>query len=301
MLKLRDTIVELYGEAATSLPRDVEAALQSAYKKELKGSNAKTALFSILKNIKIARETGRPICQDTGVPTFFIKAPAGLSHIRLKNTVLDATRAATKKIPLRANAVDILNDKNSGDNTGVGFPVIYIEEVIGNRLSIDLMLKGSGSENIGQLYRLPLEELKAERDLEGVRKCILDTLYKAQGKGCPPYIIGVGIGAAKDQVTRLSKEQLLRELEDMNEYAVLSRLEKRLLADINQLGIGPLGFGGKTTALGVKIGVNHRHPASYFVDVSVSCWADRRARLTLQIQNSRRSDSPMATKYKIEN
>ena len=301
MLKLRDAIVELYGEAATSLPRDVEAALRSAYKKELKGSNAKTALFSILKNIKIAREMGRPICQDTGVPTFFIKAPAGLSHIRLKNTVLEATRTATKKIPLRANAVDILNDKNSGDNTGVGFPVIYIEEVRGNRLIIDLMLKGSGSENIGRLYRLPLEELKAERDLEGVRKCILDTLYKAQGKGCPPYIIGVGIGAAKDQVTRLSKEQLLRELEDMNEYAVLSKLEKKLLADINQLGIGPLGFGGKTTALGVKIGVNHRHPASYFVDVSVSCWADRRARLTLQIQNSRRSDSPMATKYKIEN
>ncbi len=287
MLKLRDAIVELYRRAATSLPSDVEAALNSARKKEKKGSNAGAALFSILENIKIARETGRPVCQDTGVPTFFIKAPADLSHIRLKNTAVEATRAATKKIPLRANAVDILTDKNSGDNTGIGFPVIYIEEVRGGNLIIDLMLKGSGSENIGQLYRLPLEELKAERDLEGVRKCVLDTLYKAQGKGCPPYIIGVGIGAAKDQVTRLSKEQLLRQIEDMNEYADLLKLEKKLLADINQLGIGPLGLGGKTTALGVKIGINHRHPASYFVDISVSCWADRKARLIWNIENSK--------------
>jgi fumarate hydratase class I len=292
MLKLRNAIVELYRKVATSLPSDVEAALHSAYKKEKKGSNAGAALFSILENIKIARETGRPMCQDTGVPTFFIKAPAGFSHIILEKTVVEATRAATKKIPLRANAVDILTDKNSGDNTGIGFPVIYIEQVRGGSLIIDLMLKGSGSENIGQLYRLPLEELKAERDLEGVRKCVLDTLYKAQGKGCPPYIIGVGIGAAKDQVTRLSKEQLLRQIEDMNEYADLSKLEKRLLADINQLGIGPIGLGGKTTALGVKIGINHRHPASYFVDISVSCWADRKARLIWNIGNS---------KFKIRN
>jgi fumarate hydratase class I len=292
MLKLRDAIVELYRRAATSLPSDIEAALRSAHKKEKKGSTAKAAIFSILKNIEIARETGRPICQDTGIPIFFIKAPAGLSHISLKNTIKEATREATKKIPLRANAVDILSDRNSGDNTGIGFPVVYIEEVRGGGLVMDLMLKGSGSENIGRIYRLPLEELRAERDLEGVRKCVLDTLYKAQGKGCPPYIVGVGIGATEDQVTRLSKEQLLRRLKDINRYEALSKIEKRLLADINRLGIGTLGLGGKTTALGVKIGVNHRHPASYFVDVALSCWADRRARLTWRIRDSR---------YRIEN
>jgi fumarate hydratase class I len=292
MLKLRDAIVELYRRAATSLPSDIEAALRSAHKKEKKGSTAEAAIFSILKNIEIARETGRPICQDTGIPIFFIKAPAGLSHISLKNTIKEATREATKKIPLRANAVDILSDRNSGDNTGIGFPVVYIEEVRGGGLVMDLMLKGSGSENIGRIYRLPLEELRAERDLEGVRKCVLDTLYKAQGKGCPPYIVGVGIGATEDQVTRLSKEQLLRRLEDINRYEALSKIEKRLLADINRLGIGTLGLGGKTTALGVKIGVNHRHPASYFVDVALSCWADRRARLTWRIRDSR---------YRIEN
>jgi fumarate hydratase class I len=292
MLKLLNAIVELYRMAATSLPSDVEAALRTAQKKEKKGSIAEASLSSVLENIRIARETGRPICQDTGIPTFFIKAPANLSHIRLKNTIKEATRMATRKIPLRANAVDILSDKNSGDNTGIGFPVIYIEEVRGGSMVIDLMLKGSGSENIGRIYRLPMEELKAERDLQGVRKCVLDALYKAQGKGCPPYVVGVGIGATKDQVTRLSKEQLLRRLDDTNKYETLSKMEKRLLADISRLGIGTLGLGGKTTALGVKIGVNHRHPASYFVDVTLSCWADRRARLTFRLRDSR---------YKIEN
>jgi fumarate hydratase class I len=203
---------------------------------------------------------------------------------------------------LRPNAVDVLTDTNSGDNTGIGFPVVYIEEIRGSTLIIDLMLKGGGSENLGRLYKLPIQELAAERDLEGVRKCVLDAVYKAQGKGCPPYIIGVGIGAAKDQVSRLSKEQLLRGLEDTNQYPLLSRFEKRLLDDINRLGIGPLGFGGGTTALGAKIGVNHRHPAVYFVDVSVSCWADRRARLTCKLtKGSCTSGLPKRIECKIQN
>jgi fumarate hydratase class I len=287
MMNLRDAIVKLYKKAATSLPSDIEAALRHAHEKEEAGSKAKATLSVILENIRVARETERPICQDTGVPVFFIKVPIGISHLELKSVIIGATRIATEKVPLRANAVDILTDKNSGDNTGIGFPVIYLEETKGKKITIDLMLKGSGCENAGQLYKLPVEELKAERDLEGVRKCVLDTVYKAQGKGCPPYIIGVGIGASKDQVTKLAKEQLLRRIKDKNKHEVLSGLEKRLLRDINQLGIGPLGLGGKTTAIGVKIGVNHRHPASYFVDVSVSCWADRRARLIWKMENSR--------------
>lgn len=283
MMKLRDAAVKLYKKAATSLPYDVEAALRSAYEKER--SNAKAVLSAILENTRIARKTERPICQDTGVPVFFIKVPIGLSHLELKKEIISATKIATKKIPLRANAVDALTDINSGDNTGISFPIIYLEETNEKKLTIDLMLKGAGCENAGQLYRLPFEELKAERDLEGVRRCVLDTVYKAQGRGCPPYIIGVGIGAAKDQVTRLAKEQLMRNLKDTNKRRVLSELENRLLKDINRLGIGPLGLGGKTTAIGVKIGVNHRHPASYFLDVSVSCWADRRARLIWEIRN----------------
>jgi fumarate hydratase, class I len=285
MLDFRNAIVELYRTAASSLPSDVEASLRRAGGKEEKGSNAASALAAILENIGRARETGRPLCQDTGVPVFFIRIPCGISHLAVKGTIIKATRVASRNIPLRPNAVDVLTERNSGDNTGVGFPVIYCEETKGSSIVIDLMLKGAGSENIGQLYKLPVEDIGAERDLEGVRRCVLDAIYKAQGKGCPPYIIAVGIGASKDQVTRLSKEQLLREIEDVNSHKTLSALEKRLLRDVNRLGIGPLGFGGRTTALGVKVGVNHRHPASYFVDVSISCWADRRARLIWKLQS----------------
>lgn len=279
MLKLRDGIVELYKKVATSLPPDVEEAMKTILVSEAEGSNARSSIGIILENIKIARETARPVCQDTGVPVFFIKVPLGLSHIELENTVIDATRIATEKVPLRPNAVNPVTEMNSGDNTGVGFPVIYFEETAGSTLTIDLMLKGAGSENVGQIYKLPLGELNAQRDLDGVRKCVIDAVQKAQGKGCPPYIIGVGIGASKDQVTRLAKGQLMRKLNDTNKIPELAELENRTARDLNELGIGTLGFGGGTTALAVKIGVNHRHPASYFVDVSINCWATRRGRL----------------------
>jgi len=277
---LRERIVELYRKAATSLPQDVENALRQAHKVEGEGSNSKIALTSILENIRMARETERPLCQDTGVPIFLVKAPKGHSQLELKNTIIEATKIATVEIPLRPNAVDIITDKNSGDNTGIGFPIIYFEESPNSTLSMELMLKGSGCENVSQLYKLPFEELKAERDFDGVRRCGLDAVFKAQGRACPPYIIGIGIGASRDQVTRLAKDQLLRSVEDTNNIMALSELEGRLLSEINQLGIGPLGLGGKTTAIGVKIGVNHRHPASYFVDVSICCWASRRASFT---------------------
>ena len=279
MLKLRDGVVELYRKVATSLPPDVEEAVKAASIQEAEGSTAASTLSVITENIRGARETFRPMCQDTGVPVFYVKVPVGLSHAELKSTILEATREATQKVPLRPNAVDVITEKNSGDNTGEGFPVIYFEETAAGTLTIDLMLKGAGSENAGQLYKLPLSELGAQRDLEGVRRCVLDAVQKAQGRGCPPYIIGVGIGATKDQVTRLAKEQLMRKLSDTSKIKELAELELQLLLDINSLGIGPMGLGGRTTALGVKIGVNHRHPASYFVDVSIGCWAMRRGRL----------------------
>jgi fumarate hydratase class I len=280
MSTLRDGIVGLYRKAATSLPQDVEEALRHAHEAEKNGSTAKVALSAILENIRIARKTARPLCQDTGVPVFFVKIPKDQRQLALRDTIREATKIATEEVPLRPNAVDIISDRNSGDNTGIGFPIIYFEESRDSTLTIELMLKGSGCENVSQLYKLPLEELKAERDLDGMRRCGLDAVYKAQGRACPPYIIGIGIGASRDQVTRLAKDQLLRRIEDTNNIGVLSGLEERILKEINQLGIGPLGLGGKTTALGVKIGVNHRHPASYFVDVSICCWANRRARLT---------------------
>jgi len=279
VLKLLHGIVELYKKVATSLPPDVEDAIKSAFPLETEGSTAASSLSVILENIKRARETSRPICQDTGVPVFYVKVPFGLSQNELKQTILEATREATQLVPLRPNAVDIISEKNSGDNTGEGFPIIYFEETPSGSLVIDLMLKGGGCENAGQTYKLPLEELCAQRNLDGVRTCVLDAIQKAQGRGCPPYIVGVGIGAAKDQVSRLAKEQLIRKLNDANKIDELARIENQLLTEINELGIGTMGLGGRKTALGVKVGVNHRHPASYFVEVSVGCWAMRRGRL----------------------
>ncbi|GAB4488161.1 MAG: hypothetical protein OHK006_18250 [Thermodesulfovibrionales bacterium] len=279
MLKLRDGIVELYRKVATSLPPDVEEALKAALPQEQPGSAAASALAVVIENIRTARETARPICQDTGVPVFHVKVPLGLSQNELRSTLVEATRIATGQVPLRPNAVDVITEKNSGDNTGEGFPVIYFEESTTNTLAIDLMLKGAGSENAGQLYKLPDAELNAQRDLDGVRRCVLDAVHRAQGRGCPPYIIGVGIGATKDQVTRLAKAQLFRKVADRNPVDRLADLETMVLREINELGIGPMGLGGRTTAIAVKIGANHRHPASYFVDVSVGCWATRRGRL----------------------
>ena len=292
MLKLRDGIVELYRKVATSIPNDVEEALRKACSEEAE-PRARESLEIILKNISVARAGARPLCQDTGFPVFFVKVPVGLSHKLIKEVILDATRIATAKIPLRPNAVDTSTEKNTGDNVGDSFPLVYMEETPDQTLSVELMLKGGGCENLGRTYKLPatlcMEENRvsgtsmlaaaAERDFDGIRKCVLDAVFRAQGKGCPPYTIGVAIGGAKDQVTFLSKRQLLRRLNKPHPDAALAELEERILGELNSLGIGPMGFGGKTTALGVKISAAGRHPASYFVDVSFSCWANRRGRL----------------------
>lgn len=278
MLKLRDGIVELYKRVSTSVPADVEDAIKSACASE-EGALAKESLSIMLENIRLARQTSRPVCQDTGIPFFHVKVPRGLSYTEIRNTIREATVKATEKVLLRQNAVDVITEKNSGDNTGAGFPVIHLEDTKDGSLKIDLVLRGSDCENIGQTYRLPLDILRAESDLKGVRRCVLHAIQKAQGKGCPPYVIGIGIGASIDQASALARNQLLRRISDRSEHPVIAELESRLLNEINQLGIGAMGLGGRTTATGVKIGVNHRHVSSYVVDVSVCCWLHRRGRL----------------------
>jgi len=278
MLKLRDGIVELYKKVATSIPPDVEEAMKKAFSSE-KNSGAKESLSKIALTIQKSRQTPRPACIDTGIPTFKVKMPRGLSHTEMRNTIREATAIATRKVPLSLSAVDILTGENSGDNTGLGFPVIYLEEAPDDTLAVDLMLRSGECETYGRTYSLPVEELGAGRDLDGVRKCVLDCVKKAGGRGCPPYTIGVGIGAARDQVSVLSTLQLFRRLSDESEYPVIKELEQRLLEEVNELGIGPAGGGGNTTAIGVKIGINHRHPEAYLVDVALACWANRRGRL----------------------
>ncbi len=270
--------MELYKKVATSIPPDVEDAVKKASSSE-ENVEAKEFLSGILDTIRGARQSPRPVCIDTGIPTFRVMVPKGLSHIEIRNTIREATVLATEKVPLGPSAVDILTGENSGDNTGIGFPVVYIEEAPDDTLTVDLMLRSGECENYGRTYRLPLEKLNAGRDLDGVRKCVIDCVKRAGGKGCPPYTVGVGIGAAHDQVSVLASRQLFRKLPDFSEFPAIAELENRLLDEINHLGIGPLGFGGRTTAIGVKIGINHRHPESYLVDVSLSCWATRRGRL----------------------
>ena len=282
MQDLTQPILELVRRAATDLPPDVEAELREAVDQEEAGSAARGALETILKNVEMARQNSTPICQDTGTPLFYVYYPEGWSTRRLRQQIQKAVAQATQRAYLRPNAVDSLTGTNTGDNLGDDhFPTIHFEEIEGDTLQVDLMLKGGGCENVGAQYSLPNSTLGAGRDLAGVRKVTLDAVHKAQGKGCAPGILGVAIGGDRGSSFAASKETLLRQLDDSNSNLELAELEQRLTGESNQLGIGPMGFGGKTTVLGTKITATHRLPASYFVSVSYMCWAYRRRRMTV--------------------
>ena len=280
MQDLTEPILELIRQAATDLPPDVEAGLREAVEQEQSGSAARGALETILKNVEMARQDSTPICQDTGTPIFYVHYPEGWSTRRLRNQIQAAVVEATRRAYLRPNAVDALSGVNSGDNLGDDhFPTIHFEEIEGDSLQIDLMLKGGGCENVGAQYSLPNSALGAGRDLAGVRKVALDAVHKAQGKGCAPGILGIAVGGDRSSSYSASKEVLLRQLDDSNANPELDALEQRLTGEANQLGIGPMGFGGQITVLGTKITGMHRLPASYFVSVSYMCWAYRRRQM----------------------
>lgn len=283
MKDLTNQFLELVRLTATSLPPDVEKAIKQAYSNEEDGSAAQGALDTILKNVEMAREKSTPICQDTGTPIFYVHYPEGWSTRKLRAQIREAVATATKKAYLRPNAVDSITGKNTGDNLGdEHYPTIHFEEVDGDTLSVELILKGGGCENVGAQYKLPNAKFGAGRDLDGVRKVVLDAVNDAQGKGCAPGILGVAIGGDRGTSYLASKEVLLRNLEDKNEDPELAKLEEDLFEQANELGIGPMGFGGKTTVLGVKAKSTHRLPASFFVSVSYMCWAYRRRKMTVQ-------------------
>jgi fumarate hydratase class I len=282
MKDLTNQFLELVRLTATSLPHDVENAIVEAYQNEDDGSAAKGAFDAILNNVKMAREKSTPICQDTGTPIFYVYYPEGWSTRKLRTQIRAAVAEATRKSYLRPNAVDSITGKNTGDNLGDDhYPTIHFEEVGGDTLTVELMLKGGGCENVGMQYKLPNSELNAGRDLDGVRKVVLDAVYQAQGKGCAPGILGVAIGGDRGSSYLTSKEALLRKLDDQNEDPSLAEFEQTVYEQANQLGIGPMGFGGKTTVLGVKAKSTHRLPASFFVSVSYMCWAYRRRKMTV--------------------
>lgn len=282
MRDLTSEILELIRLTSTDLPPDIEDSLRKALEQEEPGSAARGALDTILKNVELSRRNSTPICQDTGTPLFYVHYPAGWSTRELRRQIEAAVVAATKKSYLRPNSVNALTDKNTGNNLGDGyFPTIHFEEVDGDDLAISLMLKGGGCENVGAQYSMPDTRLGAGRDLAGVRKVVLDAVHRAQGQGCAPGVLGVAIGGDRGSSYYASKENLLRKLDDANPDPALAELEDRLTAEANQLGIGPMGFGGQTTVLGTKISGMHRLPASYFVSISYMCWAYRRRTMTV--------------------
>ncbi|MBA4422194.1 MAG: fumarate hydratase [Syntrophus sp. (in: bacteria)] len=278
----REAVFELVRLAACELPTDVEKALREAQAAEEPGSSAELTLSLFLENIAMAKERQAPVCQDTGLPIFFINQPEGVSRRLITRVCQDAVAWATTKQYLRHNAVDSVTGKNSGNNIGEGFPAVYFTEWDDPAVEMALILKGGGSENVSSQYSMPYAPLDAGRDIEGVRRVVIDAVRRAEGKGCPPGILGVCIGGDRGGGYAESKHQLLRRLEDVNPDPILAELEGRILADANRLGVGPLGLGGKTTLLGVKIGKLHRVPASYFVTISYMCWENRRRSIRIE-------------------
>ena len=284
MQDLTKDILELVRRTSTDLPADVEKKLRESYAQEDNGTAAQGALDTILQNVELARKNSTPICQDTGTPLFYVHYPEGTSTRKLKKMIQDAVVEATKLNYLRPNSVDAITGKNTGDNSGdEHYPTIHFEEVDEDQpLSIDLMLKGGGCENVGIQYKLPDTKMGAGRDLAGVRKVVLDAVHQAQGKGCAPGVLGVAIGGDRGASYLASKETLLRQVGDENANPELDAMEKQITEEANGMGIGPMGFGGQTTVLGTKIKGLHRLPASYYVSVSYMCWAYRRRKMTYQ-------------------
>jgi fumarate hydratase class I len=279
MEQLRDSLLALITETATNLPADVRRTLARANKREQKGTQAGQALYIINLNIDMAKTNVSPICQDTGMPTFQVHTPVGVNQIEIRRAIQEAVAEATRQGKLRPNSVDSVTGKNSGLNLGPGTPVIHFEQWERDDVEVLLILKGGGCENKNIQYSLPaeLEHVgNAGRDLEGVYKCILHSIWQAQGQGCSAGFLGVCVGGDRTSGYAGAKEQLFRDLEDVNPDSALAELETRVMAHADKLGIGAMGFGGAVTVLGCKIGALNRLPASFFVSVAYNCWAFRR-------------------------
>jgi fumarate hydratase class I len=277
-----DTLYELLVRASTDLPADVEQALREARSAESAG-NAAAALDTMLRSAALARARRLPLCQDTGTLLFWVSAPPHtLTQAEFGEAAATAIAAATAAGILRQNCVETLSGRNTGNNLGYGSPVIHWHEAVRDDLEVALILKGGGCENVGAQYSLPDESLGAERNLEGVRRCALDAVVRAQGQGCAPGVLGIAVGGDRATGYAESKDLLLRRLGERSPVPELAELEQRLLREANTLEIGPMGFGGRTTLLDVFIGCRSRVPASYFVSISYMCWAYRRRAVVAQ-------------------
>src|ERR1700757_2508279 len=265
---LANSLLELITQTSTNLPPDVRAAMSMAAHGETPGTQSSQALDIILSNIDMAADDTGPICQDTGMPTFVIHTPVGVNQIRIAKAGREAVAEATRRGKLRPNSVDSITGKNSGNNLGEETPVIHFEQWEDDDVEVNLILKGGGCENKNIQYSVPctLDHMgRADRNLEGVRKCILHAVWQAQGQGCSPGAVGVCIGSDRAHGYDLAKMQLFRTLDDVNPAPELARLESEIMDEANRIGVGAMGFGGKASLIGCKITAANRLPASFFV------------------------------------
>ncbi len=264
---LIDATVAVLTRAETTLPLWVMEKIREAAREET-SPIARSSLAAILENVEIASSEGVPLCQDTGLPVFHLEVGRDLSiPPYLEEAVAEGVRRATETIPLRPNAVDPLTRRNTGDNTGQGMPDLIIDFVHGNALRITAFPKGAGSENASFLSMLN----PADDPLEFVA----EKVAKRAGRACAPVFVGVGIGGTFDLAPRLAKRALFN-------MPGTSEAELELLLKINQIGPGPMGLGGRATALGVKIETALCHTASLPVAVNLQCWANRSASATVR-------------------
>jgi fumarate hydratase class I len=274
-----ESMVELITRTSTDLPPDVREAMRTAMRGEEATSRAGQAMTIIAQNIDQATSCEGPICQDTGMPTFEVRVPVGVNQIWMKRQIREAVAEATRRGKLRPNSVDSITGENSGNNLGPGTPIVHFEQWEQPDIEVRLILKGGGCENTNAQYSLPaeLDHLgRADRTLEGVRKCILHAIWKAQGKGCGPGAVGVCIGGDRTSGYLCAKDQLFRTLDDTNPDPRLQALEQSVMDDANRLSVGPMGFSGNTTLIGCKVAALNRLPASFFVSIAYDCWAFRR-------------------------
>ncbi len=270
---LKSSLVELITQTSTNLPPDVRAAMSAAGLGEAPNTQASQALNIIFSNIDMAKDDEGPICQDTGMPTFVVHTPVGVNQIAIRRVIREAVAEATRLGKLRPNSVDSLTGKNSGDNLGEETPVIHFEQWEEDDIEVKLVLKGGGCENKNIQYSLPctLENLgRADRNLDGVRKCLLHAVWQAQGQGCAPGALGVCIGSDRAHGYALAKGELFRTLGDVNPNPELAALEADVMREANELGVGPMGFGGRVSLIGCKVMAANRLPASFFVSTRAS-------------------------------
>ena len=278
------SLFELIRRASTDLPADVEGALRQVLAREKRNSQAAWVLNAILENVALARRKDMPICQDTGLPVFSFRVPVGFDVNALAADVRSAVSLATRRGYLRQNTLDSVTGVPYETNVAHGTPVIQIYHGARKVIDVRILLKGGGSENAGRQYTLPDTGVGAGRDLDAVRRCVLDAIQKAQGDACPPGVVGVCIGGDRGTGYEHAKEQFFRKVDDKSPVRALAKLETKLAREANRLGIGGMGLGGKVTVLGVKVGALARVPASFFVSVSFMCWACRRQGVVLGSQ-----------------